>query len=394
MRQIKFIVALLLLIGCSCFAKAQPDEDAASYFNPIRYAVPTLVIAPDARAGSMGDVGAATEPDVYSQHWNPAKYAFAYSKAGIALTYTPWLRKIVDDINLGYLVGYYKLGEEDRHALSGSLRYFSIGEIHMTGASPDDDMGTVSPYEMTADVMYSLKLNENFSMAAGLRFIYSDLGASAAGNNGITPGSAWAGDIAGYYNKYVMLGNSECMLGLGFDISNIGSKLSYNGAITNEFLPANLRLGASLLAPLDDYNTISFNLDINKFLIPTPPLRSSDEIEQQRQWREYNDQSPIAGIFKSFSDAPGGFKEELQELRGGLGIEYGYDNKFFIRSGYFYENPNKGNFRYFTAGAGFKMEVLQLDVAYLISTTPSNPLDQTLRFSLSFDMDGLKNLMR
>jgi hypothetical protein len=386
----KILTAVFLTASCIFFAQAQDDESTI-YYNPISFGAVTQSISPDARAGAMGDIGVATEPDIWSQHWNPAKYAFAYSKAGIGLTYTPWLTKIVDDMWLGYLAGYYKLGAEDRSALSFSIRYFTTGDVELT-----DEWGTrydnTKPYEFAGDLMYSLKLSETFSLGAGLRFLYSDLGV----NDDVTfPASAWAGDVSGYYNNYVMLGNSEGLLALGFNISNIGSKISYDKGIRNNFIPTNLRLGGSLLMPLDDYNTLSVNLDVNKYLIPTPPdTRLMTPEEKEQAVNDYEAISPIAGIFQSFSDAPGGFKEELQELRGGLGLEYGYDNKFFVRSGYFYEHPTKGNFRYFTFGAGFKMQVLQLDVSYLVSTVPSNPLDQTLRFSVSFDMDGLKNLAK
>jgi hypothetical protein len=391
MNKIKFFTAFLLLICSVSILQAQDDDTGKDYFNPLTFGVPSLTIAPDARAGAMGDVGAATEPDIFSQHWNPAKYAFSYSKAGIGLTYTPWLKKLIDDIDLVYLSGFYKLGNEDRHALSASLRYFSIGQIDLT-----DAMGNVysntSPYEMAVDFGYSLKASETFSIAATLRYIYSDLGIEG---EGLYPGDTWAGDVAGFYNNYMMLGNSECLLGLGFNFSNIGSKITYDDGLTNNFLPTNMKLGGSLLYPLDDYNTMSFNLDINKYMIPTPPdMREMTTEEKEKALRNYYDIAPIYGIFKSFGDAPGGVKEEFQEVRWSFGAEYAYDNKFFVRGGYFYENPNKGNFQYFTVGAGFKMTSLQLDIAYLISTVPSNPLDQTLRFSLSFDMDGLRNLMK
>jgi hypothetical protein len=384
----KILTASILLASFTATLQA---EDAKDYFNPLSFGVPTLTIAPDARSGAMGDVGTATEPDVFSQHWNPAKYAFAYSKAGVGAAYTPWLKKIVDDIYLGYISGFYKLGTDDRQALSASLRYFSIGKIDLTD-NGGNSLGESSPYELTFDVAYSLKLTETFSMAAALRFIYSDLNTTY---EDIYPGVSFAGDVAGYYNNYVMLGNSECMLGLGFNIANIGSKISYDNGITNNFIPTTLRLGGSLLMPLDDYNSLSLNLDLSKYMIPTPPdTRTMTPDEKDKAMNTYYAISPVSGIFKSFNDAPGGFKEELQEIRYGLGLEYGYDNKFFVRSGYFHEHPNKGNFRYFSLGAGFNMQVMQLDVAYLISTVPSNPLDQTLRFSLSFNMDGLKGLMR
>jgi Long-chain fatty acid transport protein len=215
------------------------------------------------------------------------------------------------------------------------------------------------------------------------------------GAENMEAGTAWAADVAGYYNKYVMLGNSECLLGLGFNISNIGTKISYDLNNTTNFIPTNLRIGGSLLLPMDDYNTLSIGLDLNKYLIPTPPNTEGMTTEEKQQaFDDYAAISPISGMFKSFNDAPGGMKEEFEEIMWSVGAEYSYNNQFFVRGGYHYESPNKGNRQYFSLGAGFKMTSLQLDVAYLISTVPSNPLDQTLRFSLSFDMDGLRNLMR
>ena len=369
--------------------QAQNPKDE---LNPLEHGVPSLTIAPDARGGGMGDIGAATEPDMASQHWNPAKYAFAYSKAGISLSYTPWLRQLVNDIDLVYLSGYYKLGNSDLHALGASLRYFSLGTIPLT---PDGNLTTneVNPYEMALDLSYSLKFSETFAGAVAIRGIYSDMGAGVT--EGLFAGKAFAADIAGYYNNYMMMGSNECMLGLGFNVSNIGTKISYDGGNTNIFLPTNLRLGMSFLFPMDDYNTLSFNADVNKLLVPTPPdLNGLESEEKEKALEAYRNISPISGIFKSFSDAPGGMKEELREIMWSLGAEYAYDNKFFVRGGYFYENPTKGNRQYFALGTGFKLTSFQMDVAYLISTVPSNPLDQTLRFSLSFDMDGLKGLMR
>jgi long-subunit fatty acid transport protein len=243
------------------------------------------------------------------------------------------------------------------------------------------------------DVSIAPKLTETFSLAVALRYIYSDLN-SGIGDDDLYPGSALAVDIAGYYNNYVMLGNSECMLGLGFNLSNLTSqKISYDKGNNTNFLPTNLRLGASLLYPLDDYNTLSFNGDINKYMVPTPPgLEGVDDPAAVMQ--KYYDTPALSGAFKSFNDAPGGMKEELQEVMWSLGAEYAYQNQFFVRGGYFHESPTKGNRQYFSLGTGFKLTAFQLDVAYLISTVPSNPLDQTLRFSLSFDMDGLKNLMK
>ena len=390
MNNFRF-TALVSFLFLSFIVVRADDGSGKSGFNPLTVGVPSLTIAPDARAGAMGDVGAATDPDIFSQFWNPAKYAFAYSKAGIGLSYTPWLRSLINDIDLAYLSGYYKLGDSDRHAIGASLRYFSLGEITMYDWY-GDVINAINPYEMSFDVGYSLKLTENFSGAATFRFIYSDLG---AGLEDMEPGVAWAADVAGYYNKYLMLGNSECLLGLGFNVSNIGTKISYDFDNTSNFLPTNLRLGGSLLLPMDDYNTLSLNLDVNKYLIPTPPNTANMTAEEkQTALEEYFAISPISGMFKSFNDAPGGMKEEFQEIMWSFGAEYAYDQKFFVRGGYFYENPNKGNRQYFSLGAGFKMTSFQMDVAYLISTVPSNPLDQTLRFSLSFDMDGLRMLTR
>jgi hypothetical protein len=376
----------LLLVAVNLTA-----QEEKSALNPIYTGVPSLTIAPDARGGSMGDVGAATSPDMVSQYWNPAKLPFAWSKAGVQLSYTPWLRKLVGDIDLVYLSGYYKIGSEDNQAVGASIRYFSLGEVDLT-----NDGGTkytsISPYEMALDVSYSVKLTENFAGSVAFRYIRSDLGAGVV--DGTDVGNAYAADIAGYYNKYVVAGSSECLLGLGFNISNIGTKISYDGGSISHFLPTNLRLGASYLMPLDDYNTLSLSLDLNKYLVPTPPdTREMDNFDKQAAVDEYNSISPISGIFKSFGDAPGGMKEEFQEIMWSGGAEYAYNNQFFVRGGYFYEHPNKGNRQYFSLGAGFRMNVLQLDVAYLVATAASNPLDQTLRFSLTFDMDGLKGLL-
>ena len=386
-------ISMLLVMVCITATKAQ---DIKNQLNPIYYGVTSLAIAPDARGGGMGDVGAATDPDVHSQYWNPAKYPFCISRAGVSLNYTPWLRQLVNDIDLANLTGYYRIGNYD--ALSASLRYFSLGEV-----IANDDM-TIKPYEMSFDVAYSRMLSENFSAAVALRYIYSDLAYKQ--DDETTPGSAFAADIALYHNGYIMLGNRECQLGWGLNISNIGSKISYDEGNTSEFIPTNLRLGASLMVPLDEYNTISFSADLNKFLIPTRPTYEQykekfpdvgdEDYDGYRNWLEgegYYNTSPISGIFKSFSDAPGGFKEELQEIQWSAGIEYSYNNQFFLRGGYHYEHPNKGNRKYFTLGAGFKMNVFSIDAGYVISTAQTNPLDQTLRFSLTFDMDGIQDLL-
>ena len=369
-------------------------------FNPVLTAVTSLSIAPDSRAGAMGDVGAATDPDVNSQYWNPAKYPFAISPAGFSLAYTPWLRQLVSDIDLANLVGYYRIG--DYQAISGSLTYFSLGEVWA-------DNIAIHPYEMSVDFAYSRMLSETFSASVGMRYILSDLQYNY--DDDITPGNAFAADIAFFYSNYVMLGRRECMLNFGLNASNIGSKISFDGGNTNQFIPTNLRLGTSLMIPVDEYNTVTISADVNKLMVPTKPSYrqfldetygedfeddSYSYASEYQSWldeRGYNDVSPIAGIFQSFSDAPGGLREELQEIYWGVGVEYGYNNQFFLRGGYHYENEYKGNRKYFTLGTGFKMSVFSLDAAYLISTAQSNPLDQTLRFTLSFDMDGIREIM-
>lgn len=381
------ILAALLFVAISSAVNAQEKTDI---FNPERNSVTSQTIAPDARAAGMGDVGAATDPDVNSQYWNPAKYPFCISRAGVAVNYTPWLRQLVNDMDLAYLAGYYRIG--DYSAVSASLRYFSLGEV-MT--SPDAGAMTVNPYEMSIDVAYSLMLSEKFSLAAAVRWIYSDLTYDYTDDT--TPGSAFGADLAFYYNNYIMLGHRECQLGIGLNISNIGSKITFGGSERSEFIPANMRLGAALMVPIDEYNRFTIAADANKLLVPTYPLQEegeSGEDYDRRIQTDYYDISSIAGIFKSFGDAPGGFKEELQEIRWSIGGEYVYNDKFSLRAGYHHESENKGNRKYFTFGAGFRMSAFSLDCGYVWATAKSNPLDQTLRFTLSFDMDGIKDLFR
>lgn len=364
----------------------------AQDYNPIPVAVPSLQIAPDARGGGMGDIGAATMPDVYSQHWNAAKYPFIASDAGLSFSYTPWLNKLVNDINLLYASGYWKFGDNGLNVISASFRYFSLGDIDIMDLS-GEFWQSVSPNEFAFDVAYSRKLTETFSGAVTLRYIRADY---STGDDETTPGNAFAADISGYNESYVNIGRSEALLGFGFNISNIGTKISYDGGTTNMFLPTNLRMGASLGYPLDTKNTLSFSFDINKLLVPTPQLPKEGETPDEALQRaaDYSSISSIGGIFKSFGDAPGGFKEELREIMWSLGAEYTYDNQFSVRTGYYNENEYKGNRKYFAFGAGFRTNAFQIDAAYLISTAQSNPLDQTLRLSIGFDMDGIRNLLR
>ena len=383
-------IAILLFSFSLLVSTARAQKEKEDMFNPVNSAVTSQTIAPDARAGSMGDVGAATDPDVNSQYWNPAKYPFNISRAGVAINYTPWLRQLVNDIDLAQLVGYYRIG--DYSAVSASLRYFSLGEVQL---SESGNGMTINPYEMSVDVAYSLMLSEKFSLAAAVRWIYSDLTYDYTDDT--SPASAFAADIACYYQNYINLGSRECQLGLGMNISNIGSKITFGGSDRSEFIPTNLRLGASLMIPIDDYNRISFAADANKLLVPTYPQQKDGESSADydaRVEKDYYDVSSISGIFKSFSDAPGGFSEELKEIQWSAGAEYVYNDKFALRAGYHHESESKGNRKYFTVGAGFKMSVFSLDAGYVIATAKSNPLDQTLRFSLSFDMDGIKDLFR
>lgn len=385
------ILLAVLMVQLSLQASAQEKKDL---FNPVNYAVVSQTIAPDARGGGLGDVGAATDPDVNSQYWNPAKYPFCISRAGVALNFTPWLRSLVNDMNLAYLAGYYRIG--DHSAVSSSLRYFNLGKVYTSYEGAESGEGTtINPYEMSLDVAYSLMLSETFSLSAALRWIYSDMRFDEREDN--SPASAFAADIAAYYQNYINIGQRECQLGIGLNISNIGSKIKFSGNEYSEFLPANLRLGASLMIPIDEYNRLTIAADANKLLVPTVPKQEEGEDNSEyedRVHREYDDISAIRGIFKSFGDAPGGFKEELQEIYYGIGAEYTYNDKFSLRAGYHHEAENKGNRKYFTVGAGFKMSVFQLDAGYVVATAKSNPLDQTLRFSLTFDMDGIKDLFK
>lgn len=381
---------LLAVVSAGVFA-----QDKMDMFNPVNTSVTSQTIAPDARAAGMGDVGVATDPDVNSQYWNPAKYPFCISRAGVSLNYTPWLRQLVSDMDLAYLSGYYRIG--DYSAVSASLRYFSLGEVmtEYNGETGESSGMTINPYEMSFDVAYSLMLSEKFSLAAAVRWIYSDLTYDYTEDT--SPGSAFAADLACYYNDYINIGARECQLGIGLNISNIGSKISFGGSEDSEFIPTNMRLGFALMVPIDEFNRFTIAADANKLLVPTYPKLEdgeSSEAYDQRVQKEYYDVSSISGIFKSFGDAPGGFKEELQEINWSVGAEYVYNDKFTLRAGYHHESENKGNRKYFTVGAGFRMSAFSLDCGYVIATAKSNPLDQTLRFTLGFDMDGLKDLFR
>lgn len=391
----RYMLVAAAIAVCAPHSAAQKDD-----FNPITTGVTSLGIAPDARGASMGDLGAATDPDANSQFWNPSKYAFAYSKAAVSLNYTPWLRKLVNDIFLADVAGYWKIGSQDNQAVSASLRYFSLGEVNTGNPVTGDPGQNINPYELSVDVGYSRKLSEKFSMGVVFRYIYSDLGFSDsyAGDQN-TGASAFSADIAGYFTTYPIIGRNECQWSWGWNISNIGSKVSYEGAEYPVFLPTNLRLGTTFVYPLADYHNLAVSLDLNKLLVPAMPREKDYDVDTPEGYQAYRDAlddwgntSSISGIFKSFTDAPGGFKEELREITWSIGAEYSYNNQFFLRGGYFHQDRTKGDIQYFALGAGFSMNVVKIDASYMIATAQTSPLDQTLRFTLTFDMDGLKDI--
>lgn len=375
---------------------------AEEVMNPIITAMPSLSIAPDAHAGGLGDVGAATTPDLNSQHWNPAKYAFMESHGGITANYTPWLTKLVDDIDLAYVAGYYNISDK-AGALGMSFTYFSLGTVQLTNYQ-GDPLVEAAPNEWAIDLSYSRKLHEYLSMAVAMRFLYSDMNNGVnAGNLGgameMYPGWTMAADVALYYRQPIELPMGTSYLALGLNVSNLGGKISYDENNTSSFIPANLRLGASYELAFDNYNRLSINADVNKYLVPASKGskyavdENGNPLEGQALKNWYYQLSSPKGWAQSFADAPGGFMEELHELQYGVGLEYSYDRKFFGRLGYSHENKWKGNRRYVTLGAGFHLSIVTLDVSYVIATAPTNPLDNTLRFSLGFDLAGIKDLV-
>lgn len=389
------ISILAMALTTALAAMAQDGDIKNDEFNPVSTGVTSLSITPDARGASMGDLGAATDPDVNSQFWNPSKYAFAYSRAGVALSYTPWLRKIVNDIFLAQLSGYLKIGSADNQAVSLSMRYFSLGEIQATDQG-GSAMASINPFEMAVDLGYSRKLSEKFSMGVVLRYIYSDLGYGGLADavDQSKGSSAFSADLSCYYTTYPVIGRNECQWSIGANLSNIGSKITYNGGNDPAFLPANLKLGTAFTFPLADYHNLTLAVDANKLMVPAKPRQSEfinedgsinyEEYGQAEQ--EWKDKSSISGIFDSFKDSP------LKRITYSVGAEYAYNQQFFLRGGYYYESKFNGDRQYFGLGAGFSLNVIRLDAAYMIATAQNSPLDQTLRFTLSFDMDGIKGL--
>jgi len=372
-RNLKLSI-LLFLFSFSLIAEGQAPTGQEVKYNPISTAVPFLTISPDSRHGAMGDVGAATSPDANSQYLNPSKYAFTEGKFGFSLSYTPWLRQLVNDINLAYMAGYYRLNSNE--VIASSLRFFSMGDITLTG---QDQMatGTVSPSEFAFDVSYSRKLSDNFSGGVAMRYIRSDL-SGGIGAETYSAGNAFGTDVSFYYfNKWGGTGTSKS-IAAGINLSNIGSKISYDQGANKEFIPANMRLGTTFTNEFDDFNLFSISLDFNKLLVPTP----TGEVDNT------SNKSVVSSIFGSFSDAPGGFKEEMQEFTISTGAEYWYNKQFALRTGYFYEPQNKGNRKFFTAGVGVKMNIAAIDFSYVIPVHRNSPLANTIRFTVLFDVDS------
>jgi hypothetical protein len=379
----KTAVALLSALAL-IYGPMDLSAQSSGELNAIQTVVPFLTIAPDSRAGGMGDAGVATSPDVYSMHWNPAKFAFIQGKGGVGLSYTPWLRNLVPDINIAYLSGYKRI--DAKQVVSASLIYSSLGDVPFT-----DDFGNLErvfkPNEFSLDAAYSRLFSEHFSGGVAFRFIYSNLtGGSYSGGAATKAGISFAADISGYYQKDINLFSKNGLLGFGLNISNIGTKMSYSDAPAADFIPMNMRLGSAGSIYLDPHNKLTLTIDLNKFLVPTPPIYDNGVIIHGK---DPNISVPLAMI-QSFYDAPGGFKEEMHEISCATGVEYWYNEQFAVRGGFFHQNQTKGPGKYFTLGAGFKLNIFCLDFSYLIPTTQNNPLARTLRFSLAFDFNNPK----
>ncbi len=379
--HLTFLVFLSLLLFPSIALGQQSIEpgELTGRVNIISTAVPFLDIAPDSRAGAMGNAGVAISPDVNSQHWNPAKYAFIDKETGISMSYTPWLRKLVNDINLYYLTGFKRL--DDMQTISASLRYFTMGDITFRDMAGQEQY-TGRPNEFAIDAAYSRVLSDHFSGAVAFRYIRSDLTSGYSEDNSYTAGSSFAADLAFYYQSELQLGGQDSKIAAGINISNIGNKISYDGGNIEQFIPTNLRLGAAFTTEIDAYNEITFSIDLNKLLVPTPDTSKVNEGLFQS-----DNVSVVKGIFQSFSDAPGGFKEEMQEINISVGAEYWYDKQFAVRAGYFHEPQNKGNRKFFTAGVGLRFNMLSIDASYIIPVVQNNPLANTVRFTLGVDLD-------
>ncbi len=388
----KSILSLITLL-----ALAQTAHAVDETLNPLITAMPSLSIAPDARSAGMGDIGVATDADLNSMYWNAAKYSFMQSKGGITANYTPWLRKLVGDIDLAHIAGYYNFGDLGG-GIAASFTYFSLGDVQLQDAS-GSEWGEVRPNEWSLDLAYFRKLHEYVSMSVALRFMYSDL------NNGVNTSTSSAGemypawtmaaDIALYYRQPIELPMGPSYFSLGFTLKNLGGKMSYDKGATSNFIPATMRIGVNYELPFDKYNSLTFGVQADKLMVPSRKSKYADGLDTEGEWSTagYTNLSSVKGIFQSFADAPGGALEEFQEVRWGAGLEYSYNKQFFARFGYSYENFYKGNRNYLTVGAGFHLSIFSLDVAYCIGLSSSNPLDGTTRFTLGFDLAGIKDLV-
>ena len=375
----------VILFVIYCFTQINSFGQGQSYeglVNIIPTAVPFLSIAPDSRSGGMGGVGVALSPDFNSQFWNPAKYAFIEKDFGVGLGFTPWLRQLVDDINLFSLSGFYRL--DDMQGISASLRYFSIGSI-LIRESAEDQGYPVQPNEFAIDLAYNRVLSDYFSGSVAFRYIRSDLNSGINTDEAAQAGNSFAADVSFYYHSPINLFSQDSEISAGINVSNIGNKISYDGGTTREFIPTNLGLGVAVATEMDSYNAITFSLDANKLLVPTPGITGENEDYNDYRQR-YNEMGTLKGMFQSFSDAPNGFKEELQEITLNFGAEYWYDKQFAIRAGYYHEHKLKGNRKHFTAGIGLKFNILTLDASYIIAVNQNNPLANTIRFSLGVDI--------
>ena len=426
MKKIAFIAIASVLFTSNSFAQ-DVSSDYLTNLNTISTSVPFLLIAPDSRAGAMGDVGAATSPDHNSIHWNASKLAFLKEDNGFSLSYTPWLQDLVPEISLSYLSGFKRLSS--RSTIGGSLRYFSLGEIQFTNSN-GDPISKFSPNEFAFDGAYAMKLSENFSTGMAMRYIYSNLtgGINVDGAAPTKPGTSFGVDLSSYYQSNEFeIENKKAYWAAGMNISNVGNKISYTDGGEEHFLPMNGRLGLNFNMELDDYNSVSFAFDVNKLLAPTPPVyytvdneeysfgpdgvpaddfvdgennngdNPEDDVQANSDYAQSiiagqsSDVGTLGGMFQSFTDAPGGFKEELNELMFAAGVEYWYLKQFAFRGGYFHEHATKGNRKYFTVGVGLRMNVFSLDMAFLLPATQGtrSPLANTLRFTMLFDMAAL-----
>jgi len=379
----QFFLSLILMATVAFRSQAQTNPDNyIGQFNPITTAVPFLTIAPDARGGSMGDAGVSSEADAFSMHYNPAKYAFIKKDMGVGLSYSPWLKGLTNDINLAYLSAFKRI--DKTQVIAMSLRYFNLGDITFTDAN-GWSVGNYAPNEFAIDGTYSRFLTPTLTMGVAARYIHSNLTQGQdVGGQATKPGNSVAADVSLYQRIPVEFDQVEGNFSWGMNISNMGAKMSYSDDNTKkDFIPTNLKIGPSLTLDLDDYNQMSFMFDLNKLLVPTNAIRSGDSIISGLD----PNVSPGVGMIHSFYDAPGGFKEEMSEISIATGIEYWYAQQFSVRGGFFYEDKNKGNRKFFTLGAGFRYNIIGIDFSYLIPLETKNPLEHTLRFSLLINFD-------